>query len=135
MRLTWKLLSSLTCKSQPTSLLDSFTVDGVNVTDKCITVEKFNEYFVNIGAKLAASIPPASNNFAYYLKNNYMQSLALLPTDATEIINIVSGFENKRSSGFDGIPVNILKFSIYAIAEPLAALINNSITNGVFQTH
>ena len=61
-----------------------------------------------------------------------MKSLALYPTDVTEIINIVSGFENKHSSGFDGIPVNILKFSICAIAEPLATLINSSMSNGVF---
>jgi hypothetical protein len=132
LRKTWKLLSSLTGKTQRECLSDSFTVDGIAITDKCEIVEKLNDFFVNIGARLAASIQPATNNFVNYLKNNYMDSFALYPTDAHEIINIVSSFDNKHSSGFDGVPVNIMRSSIYYIAEPIAAIINSSMDTGIF---
>lgn len=52
-------------------------------------------------------------------------------TSAEEIIKIVSNLENKQSSGFDDIPVSIVKASVEHIAELISRIINNSFTSGV----
>jgi hypothetical protein len=132
LRKTWELLSSLTAKTKSECIADSFTVDGCTITDKCEIVEKLNEYFVNIGSRLAASIQPASTHFLKYLNNNYVKSFVLYPTDANEIIRIVSGLGNKQSFGFDGIPINIMKSTAQVIAEPISAIINSSMDTGIF---
>ena len=61
-----------------------------------------------------------------------MVSFVLFPTDSTEVMNIVNCLKNKSSSGVDDIPVTILKSSIFHIAKPLAAIINCSLSTGVF---
>ena len=66
------------------------------------------------------------------MKKTYLNSFVFFPTNANEVINIVSNFKNKDSFGYDNIPVSILKSSIYCIAEPISAIINSSMSTGVF---
>ena len=109
-----------------------FTLNGVTITDKIEIVENLNQYFVNIGSQLAASIQPLHSQFSDYLKPTNMNFFMFFPTSSTEVINIVSNFQNKQSFGFDNIPVNIMKSSISYVAEPIAAIINSSLDNGIF---
>ena len=132
LRRTWKLIGDLTGKAQRENISDSFTVNGITITDKREIVEKLNDYFVNIGRLLATSIQPSPLHFSDYIKKTYLNSLVFFPTDASEVINIVSSFKNKESFGFDNIPVNIMKSSICFIAEPISAIINSSMNTGVF---
>ena len=132
LRNTWKLLNNLTGKVQRENIVNSFIVDGVIITNNAEIVEKLNDYFVEVGSRLAASVPPAMTHFSDYLKKSYVNSLVLYPTDAAEIVNIVSCLKNKNSSGVDDIPITILKSSIFYIAEPLAAIVNCSLNTGNF---
>ncbi len=132
LRKTWKLIGDLTGRVQRDDIVDSFTVNGVTITDKREVVDKLNVYFVNIGCQLAASIPPSHVHFSSYLKQSYMNSFVFFPTNASEVINIASAFQNKRSFGFDNIPVNVMKLSISYIAEVLAVIINCSLDTGIF---
>ena len=56
----------------------------------------------------------------------------MLSTDAHEIISIVSNFKNKLSSGHDDIPVNIMKASIYPVADVISNIINSSLQTGIY---
>ena len=132
LRKTWKLIGDLTGRAQRENIAESFIVDGVTITNKSEIVEKLNDYFVNIGSLLAASIRPSSTHFSDYIKKTCMNSFAFFPTHSNEIINIVHSFKNKKSFGFDNIPVYIMKSSIYCIAEPISAIINSSMNTGVF---
>jgi len=132
LRKTWQLIGDLTGKVQREDTVGSFIINGVTITDKTVIVEKLNEYFVNIGSQLAATIQPSPSHFSNYLKQTYMNSFVFFPTNAAEVINIVSAFQNKQSFGFDNIPVNIMKSSISYIAEPIAAIINSSLDTGIF---
>ena len=110
--------------------------DGREITDKNEIVERFNDYFVNLGSRLASSIPTSATSFADYLKSPNPNFFVNYPTNAAEIIDIVSNLSSKcrlrRSAGWsagwsagcDTIPVNIMKVSIRHIAEPLSELIN-----------
>src|ERR1700690_1995477 len=53
-RETWKLLGSILNKSACNVSLQSFKIDGVDTENKQEIVEKFNDYFVSIGSKLAS---------------------------------------------------------------------------------
>jgi len=60
------------------------------------------------------------------------ESLFLQPVTHTEIFNIVMSLKNKRSTGDDGIPVFIIKMSLFYILDVLVYLINQSFVEGVF---
>ena len=113
-------------------VLRSFRVDGVDIVDKKLIVEKFNDYFVNIGNTLASSIPSTPKVFSEYLKSPNPCSLALYPVNATEVMSIVSQIQSKWSAGFDCIPTNVMKFSIIHTAEPISRIINKSFSTGIF---
>ena len=48
-----------------------------------------------------------------------------------ELAEISNAFRSGKSAGHDGIPISIIKQSIQIIAEPLAHIINLSITRGI----
>ena len=131
-RLTWKLLNSVIKNSTHNSVIDSFTVNGIKVTDNQEIANKLNDYFVNVGQNLAQQIPSAQRQFTDYLKGDFPNSLTLYPIDALEVIRIADNLCNKHSCGFDNIPVNIMKASICNIAEPLSCIINCSMSTGIF---
>ena len=95
-------------------------------------VEQFNDYFVNIGPKLAKAIPKATTQIPSYLKNSPANSLSLFLTDRWEVTNIVNDLQDKTSFGYDGIPVDIVEKCFAAIAKPLASLVKCSFRSGCF---
>ena len=55
LRQTWKLLNNLLNKNGINYFTDTITSeDGSIITDHCKIVEQFNDFFINIGDKLAA---------------------------------------------------------------------------------
>ena len=132
MRKTWNLLGNLVKNKPAKRIPDSFIVNGNLITDKIKIVNKFNDYFLNIGTELASKIPSTSVNIFKFLKRNSENFCSLYFTDAQEIKHIVSKLPSKMSFGYDNIPISIVKYSIAHIAEPLAKIINCSITTGTF---
>ena len=53
-------------------------------------------------------------------------------TDEREILKIVKSFKSKMSSGFDEIPMFLVKKCILFIAEPLTRIFNESLNSGIF---
>ena len=53
-----------------------------------------------------------------------MNSFAFYLMDANEIISIINSFESKSSSGFDNIPVSLMKCVINNVEEPTASIVN-----------
>ena len=62
----------------------------------------FNNYFANIGPKLAHKIK-TTNNYTDYMQNQLPNSLAMEETTCAEIINIIQNIKSKPSTGFDNI--------------------------------
>jgi len=125
MRQTWKVIGSVLNQNRLSLILESFQVDGADVTSTDIILEKFNEYFKNIRCNLTATIPNCPVSYKDYLSGQFHKnSLFLNPTNCVEVTDIVKHFESKTSEGVDGIPLHILKATINNIAEPLSRLIN-----------
>ena len=130
---TWKQINLILNKNSKSHLNDIFQHEGRFISDKNIIVNKFNDYFVNIGSQLASNIPNSSKKFSDYLtKFKNPSSLSLYLSDTAEIIQIISSFEEKRSSGFDNIPVNIMRMSMNSISKPISEILNSSFRTGIF---
>ena len=125
-----KLLNSILKNKAIKKARQHFLIDQKIITERNEIVNKFNEFFVKIGNDLASSVP--STSAKDYLKGSYLNSFSLYLTDVNEVINIVSIMQNKYSSGYDSITVNIMKASIQVIADPLVYIINCSLSNGIF---
>ena len=67
----------------------------MDIIDKQEIVNKFNDYFVSIGSRLASLIPESTTTFSSYLNAPNPNSIIFYPTSATEILEIVSDFKSK----------------------------------------
>ena len=110
----------------------TFTDNNKKISDKKEIAEKFNDFFTNIGSNLEKSIPHTTTSVYSYLKGSPPNSLSLFLTDPEEIIRVVSKFPNKSSSGFDGIPMHLMKSSIACVAEPISKIVNCTLQTGIF---
>jgi hypothetical protein len=111
---TWKLINELINKrkSKP-DMPSTFKIDDNSVTDPVIIAEKFCQYFSSIGPTLAKKIPPVNYSFTSLTK--------------FELYNICRAFKSKKPSGYDNIPMHIIKKSFDIIfCQPLVNLINLS---------
>ena len=130
---TWKLLNEILNKNKTTFVSNKFIKDdGSIVTNPDDIVECFNDFFVNIGNKLASDIPPATSSVKSYLKGSFMDSFVLRPTSPDEVVQITKAFSSKRSFGVDFIPVSIMKQCIDPVAEVLSHIVNVSFSSGQF---
>lgn len=93
----------------------------------------FNNYFSSVGKNLSQNIcPPGDANYKDYLQGNYTNSFFFKkPTYKTEVINIINKLKSSHTVGADNICSIIIKAIVNEIAEPLAYIINLSLTQGI----
>ena len=114
--------------------IDEIIVNDSVITDKSIIVNKFNEYFVNIGQTLAANIPPVPGDVTSYMLNNYPNSMCADNTNINAISNIIASLKSGNRKGNDGVSSALIKNLPTEIAIPLALIFNKSIAYGQFPT-
>ena len=66
------------------------------------------------------------------MKIRTKSSMFLDPTCANEISNIIKGFKDKTSCGYDGLPMFIIKRLNMLISEPFAHICNLTFQTGIF---
>jgi len=106
----------------------------VLVTYKTKIAKSFNEYFSNIGPLLAKKIQKTDVSCLSFLKGDFKNSFAILDTTPHEIISISNSLTNKSSAGHDNIPLDIMKFCISYIAQPLSMIVNKLFAEGCVPT-
>lgn len=102
------------------------------ITDKEEIVNKFNNYFVNVGPTLAQKIPNTNISPTYFLSGRNSSTFALFLTSPDEVIRVVNSLESKTSAGYNSISMQVIKSIIPFIAQPLSELINESFVTGSF---
>ena len=123
---TWKILNTIIRKGQHSSPLpDKFMSNGKTVTHKKDIANGFNDFFVNVGPNLAKdiNIPNENTHVLDYLKSQNPESMFLASVEESEVINIVRNCKNKKSTGYDGIDMTIIKQVIYHIIKPFFIII------------
>ena len=98
--------------------------------------ECFNDYFVNIGPKLAAEI---SNEPMYQETYNYSNirptidfSFVFQYINADNAKSSLMNLKTNKSTGLDKIPAKILKLSADIISPSLTYIFNRSLESGIY---
>src|SRR5271165_2481997 len=110
---TWKIIGQALKNKTKENIPDFFMIGGKKIEGKQEIVNHFNQYFANIGAQLASTIPQTNKLFNDYLKSPNLRSFTFYPTDPNEISLIGANLNNKTSFGYDSIPTNIMKASLF----------------------
>ena len=134
MKKTWQILNRCINKNKQVSCLPKcFKANNVEVSENKDIANGFNNFFVNVGPSLAKSIPECDGKSFYdYMVNGVQSSMFMEPTCESEINNVIRIFQNKTSSGHDGISMNIVKTIAQYIAKPFSHICNLSLYNGIF---
>ena len=105
--------------------------DNLITSDKSITCNKFNDFFVNIGPTLAKSIPKVNKSPLSYMGNRLTKSMYLESVTEKEINTLISALKD-TATGFDGMSSMSLKISSEILVNPLTNICNLSLTQGIF---
>ena len=92
---------------------------------------EFNNYFLSVGSTLASKINVNSCNPFDYIQNN-VKIMAIPNYYENDVTLAINSLKNS-SPGWDNIPTLIAKHVIHCYIKPLVFLINQSLTEGVFQ--
>ena len=122
------------CKSNgKRKTLDKIIVDSREIKDKEEICNKFNDFFANIGPKLANQIKPISNKtYDTFLKKRVLTSFSFSLVSKTNVLKHLSSLRTKNSAGVDGISVKLFKTLSPALINPLTLIINQSLVTGIF---
>ena len=131
---TWQTTSNIICKSNTKrKTLDKIIVDSKVIKDKKEICNKFNDFFANIGPKLATQIKPVSNKtYDTFLKRRVLMSFSFTLVNENDVVKHLTSLRTKNSAGVDGISVKLLKKLSPALINPLTLLINQSLVTGIF---
>ena len=133
-RKTWDTLKEIINKKTFKSDLPSrFIHEGTEVIGLKNVADKFNEYFTEIGPKLAKSIDTANKApFNHYLTTSCAASFNFVYTKPDDIEKIIRNLKPKSSAGYDNISTKLLKEIENVISRPLSIIINQSLCTGIF---
>ena len=93
--------------------------------DSTLIANKFNNYFANIGQSLSNSIKqPQNRSFKEYLKNQPTSKLTFKNISEGDTLKIINNLNSKKSSGHDGLSLNLLMDCKLELAKPITLIIN-----------
>ena len=137
MKKTWKVINELlkkhSSKSSSTDHIEKFHDNGIPITGKKNITNAFNNYFVNIGPKLASKIEKLPNqDYSHFMGNRNESSMFLSPITENDLLEVVKNFKPKNSKDLENVSMNTLKKLVTTIAEPLTYICNLSFQTGIF---
>ena len=131
MRQTWKTINNVLGRAQKQGLSNQFKRNtGTIITDPTVISNEFNDFFVNVGPALASQIHNTGKNYYDYLNSPCQTSIFMKPIVETEIMKIISKFDQNKSAGHDDIGNFIVKKVANEICHPLALIFNLSLLTG-----
>ena len=122
MRKTWNSINSILNRDKVLSTTpEKFIIDGAEITDSKLIANQFNDFFVNIGVKLATSmnVAPSEFNYEKYLKKNQQVNLNSQKISAGYVRKKIDSLKNKTSYGYDFLSNRIIKYIKNEIAIPI----------------
>ena len=92
-----------------------------------------NIHFVKIEEKLSSNKKCSnSGNCFKFLGKRQVSSIYLRPTDAYEVIEIISGLNKRKSSGYIDISVLLIKEAKFLTGRQLANIFNECLRSGSY---
>ena len=135
---TWKLINSLTGRRNISNPIKEIKINGQTITNNEDIAEAFNDFFINIGPKLASDETRISpNNVSTYLKphdsnqsNSPSFHFTYVPVE--NVLMTLRRLKVSKSSSIDKIPAKMLRIAADIIAPSLTYIFNLSLSTGEF---
>ena len=127
----WKVTNNILGNSKKSSFPSVIHHNSVEINDKSVICNIFNEYFVNIGQNLANNIQNNGIDPLEFMGERCLNTFNFMETTPLEIFNLIKQFKNKKTS-INNIPVAVFKKISHVISPLLAELFNESIIAGIF---
>ena len=113
------------------SLPSKILIDNTESTDCKFIANAFNDFFANIGQKLASSVTPANVSPMTFMPPSQEDSIYLSPTTKLEIEEDINHLNSTKATRPFSISTKILKLIKCIISTPLEIIFNFSISQGV----
>ena len=102
-----------------------------NIIDDPIKIAtKFNDYFVNLGPKLAKNINNTNTAFDKYLTKSIPNSFFFGSSYRNEVRNEIGKVNATKSPGYDGLSAKIIKLVGTEISKPITQIFNQTFLTG-----
>ena len=129
----WKTLGSIISKKNRETKINKLKIDGKVINDPIQIANTVNDFFTNIGPKLANKFQNSNpNQFMKFMGESCKQSMYMHKTTANEVKKLLNRLDSKKSPGFDELSAKFLKLCSPYISETLANIFNTSISHGVY---
>ena len=135
MKNTWRGIRSINSFQKTTN--DSpkrISLEEHTVTDPHTIANTFNSFSSSLAAEVQSEVSFSYKRLFEYLPplNTNQDSVFISPCTKEEIIEIISNFKPKKSTGPNGIPTKILKLVTDDICEHLSIIFNASFATRIF---
>ena len=131
MKKTWQSINEIIGRNKSKKQQESFkTEENDIIIDPERISDQFNNFFVDIGPKLASNIHHSGKEYFTYLDTPSQKNCFFKPIVEEDIIKIVSKFNQNKSAGHDGIGNFIVKNVSKEISKPLTDIFNLSLSTG-----
>ena len=121
-------------KNTSADIPKTLTVDGTTISNPMEISDIFNNYFSSIASKAKLNISFSHKHFSDFLKNRSNISFFVSSRDKTEIENVTSSLDSKKSVGCNSIPTKIMKLLKNDISSQLSEIFNISFFSGIFSS-
>ena len=131
-RKTWKVINELTSRNSGKSAnILEITADNRIVSSPMDIAEAINEHFSNVAQVLAQDIPVVDVNPESYLEPTDSLFSLQIPSVNT-VFSFLSKIDEKKATGLDRIPSNLLKMAASIVAPSLTSIFSKSILTGIY---
>ena len=130
---TWKAINDIMGRGKTAAVLpDQLEGDqGRIITESQNIANMMNEFFSNVGPKLANKIPAVDKEPVTMIRRNrLLQSFFMQPVQEFEVLRRLQKLKANKSSGPDQLHPRLLKDIATWITPPLTHIINMSIQTG-----
>ena len=118
-------------KIKKSSLPFKIVIDKTEILGEKNIAYEFNNFFTDIGLKLAKKIPESSQPFESYMKkvNSEMENK---PLSINELKDAFFSLKINKSTGHDDISYNVVSKCFGELCTPLKHIFDLSFENGIF---
>ena len=130
----WKVINEIIRKERKqTSNIPHEVIDanGHKQTDSATISNAFNQYFSEVGSRLASKIPPTSKSPTANIKSA-PYSMFLEPTTEEEVTQYIRSLNDHKNAEATDIPIKCIKLSNVIISPNLTVIFNRCVTEGIF---
>ena len=128
---SWQIIKTVINKRKHNAVCTKFKCNDITITDGKDIANRFNNFFVNIGASLAKNIPVSDKKTSDYMSHYVLELFYLSPVTEAEVDKIISNFRDS-AAGWDELKPSIIRTVKDSIKIPLAHIGNLSFDTGIF---